>query len=79
MVIGDFNARTGRAANFISSDSYADYATYDNHYSPVYTCDIRNSDKVQVGKDQEKAESENDSHSKNRGGKKQTNNQVLIP
>ena len=26
--------------------------------------------KVQVGKDQEKAESEKDSHSKNRGGKK---------
>ena len=27
-------------------------------------------DKVQVGKDQEKAQSERDSHSKNRGGKK---------
>ena len=26
--------------------------------------------KVQVGKDQEKTQSENDSHSKNRGGKK---------
>ena len=37
------------------------------------------SEKVQVGKDQEKAQSEKDSHSKNRGGKKQTNNQVLIP
>ena len=35
--------------------------------------------KVQVGKDQEKAQSEKDSHYKNRGGKKQTNNQVLIP
>ena len=35
--------------------------------------------KVQVGKDQEKAQSEKDSHSKKRGGKKQTNNQVLIP
>ena len=34
---------------------------------------------VQVGKDQEKAQSEKDSHSKNRGGKNQTNNQVLIP
>ena len=30
--------------------------------------------KVPVGKDQEKAQSEKDSHSKNRGGKKQTNN-----
>ena len=40
------------------------------------------SKKVQVGKDQEKAQSEKDSHSKNRGGKvgkNQTNNQVLIP
>ena len=37
-------------------------------------------EKVQVGKDQEKAQLEKDSHSKNRGGKKkQTNNQVLIP
>ena len=40
-------------------------------------------EKVQVGKDQEKAQSEKDSHSKNRGGKKkktkQNNNQVLIP
>ena len=35
--------------------------------------------KVQVGKDQEKAQSEKDSHSKNRGGEKKTNNQVLIP
>ena len=32
------------------------------------TCGIRK--KVQVGKDQEKAQSEKDSHSKNRGGKK---------
>ena len=30
----------------------------------------RSSGKVQVGKDQEKAQSEKDSHSKNRGGKK---------
>ena len=35
--------------------------------------------KVQGGKDQEKAQSEKDSHSKNRGRKNQTNNQVLIP
>ena len=38
----------------------------------------RQNKKVQVGKDQEKAKSEKDSHTKNRGGKKQTNNQVLI-
>ena len=36
-------------------------------------------EKLQVGKDQEKAQSEKDSHSKNRGGKNQTNNQALIP
>ena len=30
----------------------------------------KNYQKVQVGKDQEKAQSEKDSHSKNRGGKK---------
>ena len=37
-------------------------------------------EKVQVGKNQEKAQSEKDSHSKNRGGeKKQNNNQLLIP
>ena len=35
--------------------------------------------KVQVGKDQEKAQSEKDSHSNTEVGKKQTNNQVLIP
>ena len=36
-------------------------------------------EKVQAGKDQEKAQSEKETHSKNRGGKNQTNNQVLIP
>ena len=35
--------------------------------------------KVQVGKDQEKAQSEKDSHSKTEVGTNQTNNQVLIP
>ena len=34
---------------------------------------------VQVGKDQEKAQSEKDSHPKTEVGKNQTNNQVLIP
>ena len=36
------------------------------------------SKKVQAGKDQEKAQSDKDSHSKNRGGEKQTSNKVLI-
>ena len=44
LVIGDFNARTGRAADFITSDSDADYATYDIQYSPDLKCDIRNSE-----------------------------------
>ena len=44
MVIGDFNAHTGRAADFIISDSDADYATYDTQYSPDLKCDIRNSE-----------------------------------
>ena len=37
--------------------------------SLVYTCEAWWK-KVQVGNDQEKAQSEKDSHSKNRGGKK---------
>ena len=38
--------------------------TVDQHFC------FRKGKKVQVGKDQEKAQSEKDSHSKNRGGKK---------
>ena len=39
--------------------------------SIVHYSDCSNmKEKVQVGKDQEKAQSEKDSHSKNRGGKK---------
>ena len=36
----------------------------------VILCWIILNEKVQVGKDQEKAQSEKDSHSKNQGGKK---------
>ena len=46
---------------------------------PIQWVQLCASTKVQVGKDQEKTQSEKDSHSKNRGGKNQTNNQVLIP
>ena len=35
-----------------------------------YLVEVQHDKKVQVGKDQEKAQSEKDSHSKNRGGKK---------
>ena len=38
--------------------------------SKAYDDDVYKDKKVQVGKDQEKAQSEKDSHSKNRGGKK---------
>ena len=49
-----------------------------NHLDPISLVDHHT--KVQVGKDQEKAQSEKDSNSKNRGWKKkQTNNQALIP
>ena len=48
--------------------------TVHHDYRPtfVHFCkkSMFNDDKVQVGKDQEKAQSEKDSHSKNRGGKK---------
>ena len=40
-----------------------------NSESSLRGCDIH-SKKVQVGNDQEKAQSERDPHSKNRGGKK---------
>ena len=46
----------------ISSDSYL----FGSDMVPCHQCNR----KVQVGKDQEKAQSEKDSHSKNRGGKK---------
>ena len=36
----------------------------------IYNASLLAPEKVQVGKDQEKAQSEKDSHSKNRGGKK---------
>ena len=41
-------------------------------YEPLQKLRVRlgSCKKVQVGKDQEKAQSEKDSHSKNRGGKK---------
>ena len=54
-----------------------EYFGYIPVYSPVTGADkllgpkyFHKHKKVQVGKDQEKAQSEKDSHSKNRGGKK---------
>ena len=39
-------------------------------HSKIFSETVKRMKKVQVGKDQEKAQSEKDSHSKNRGGKK---------
>ena len=50
----------------------------ENFVNNIIHCHIFLPRKVQVDKDQEKAQSEKDSHSKNRGGKNQTNNQALI-
>ena len=47
--------------------SVTDYASSKLRYHHLVLSDTK---KVQVGKDQEKAQSEKDSHSKNRGGKK---------
>ena len=44
LLIGDFNARTRRAADLITSDSDANYATYDTQYSPDLKCDIMKSE-----------------------------------
>ena len=50
-------------------------ATLSGKFLPIFYPDLnyveKGTKKVQVGKDQEKAQSEKDSHSKNRGGKKQ--------
>ena len=48
---------------------FIDMGTSHPVHNKVYSCILINK-KVQVGKNQEKAQSEKDSHSKNRGGKK---------
>ena len=54
----------------LNHDNQADVIEAFNSTSR-YLDELLNIDKkVQVGKDQEKAQSERDSHSKNRGGKK---------
>ena len=50
--------------NFVELLSAMLHAKFQNHRPSG------SGEKVQVGKDQEKAQSERDSHSKNRGGKK---------
>ena len=63
--------------NPINKDSGSEKQKVYNKYHTVQNvCDFK---KVQVGNDQEKAQSEKDVYSKNRGGQKQTNNKVLIP
>ena len=60
-------------------DRVACLNSYDEIHLKTMIIEPHHMEKVQVGKDQEKAQSEKDSHSKNQGGKNQTNNQVLIP
>ena len=61
---------------FNSTSRYLyDLFNIDNPYfegmvNQIYPPELQLNKKVQVGKDQEKAQSEKDSHSKNRGGKK---------
>ena len=61
---------------FNSTSRYLDdLLNIDNPYfegmvNQIYPSELQLNKKVQVGKDQEKAQSEKDSHSKNRGGKK---------
>ena len=50
--------------------SLPEIAQYSPYYLPLNVLLLTKDQKVQVGKDQEKALSEKDSHSKNRGGKK---------
>ena len=52
----------------IYSENYIEYIFYIRICKPLAGFPYHK--KVQVGKDQEKAQSEKDSHSKNRGGKK---------
>ena len=72
-VLGDFNFR-----DIVWPDRLSKSGSSLSQTEGQILIDIMN-EKVQVGKDQEKMQSEKDSHSKNRGGKNQTNNQVLIP
>ena len=59
----DYIQPSNRISSYCHSMTFRQLHTTKNYYK-----------KVQVGKDPE-----NNSHSKKRGGKKQTNNQVLIP
>ena len=45
------------------------HSNVDKAVSETPLCDLNQNKKVQVGKDQEKAQSEKDSHSKNQDGK----------
>ena len=60
--------------DLVSKSHPKDWRTLDRTHDPWYTQQVALFPlcyrKVQVGKDQEKAQSEKDSHSKNQGGKK---------
>ena len=74
--IADFNARNKCLTAKLLQQDYRYYELrktfskfYRRHYELISIFNV-GLKKVQVGKDQEKAQSEKDSHSKNRGGKK---------
>ena len=70
--IGDVTAPILRVIPFkyIQGEIHFHQEFLNLHYVPVAKSYIDQKKKVQVGKDQEKAQSEKDSHSKNQGGKK---------
>ena len=65
---------SSKLLRFIFTETFFPIAPFPDHclHLPfhIHSYSTRNCEKVQVGKDQEKAQSEKDSHSKNRGGKK---------
>ena len=63
MILKQFAARRNIYVHY--HDIYSSTKLLDQHLQSQIL-----HEKVQVGKDQEKAQSEKDSHSKNRGGKK---------
>ena len=75
--VNNFSVMLGRKnvllilLNVWSFDYFEEYTqTVVRCISHICECESKRCKKVQVGKDQEKAQSEKDSHSKNRGGKK---------
>ena len=65
-VIEAFNSTSRYLDDLLNIDS----PYFEGMVNQIYPPELQLNKKVQVGKDQEKAQSERDSHSKHRGGKK---------